>query len=826
MPLNRLRYLLVLIAYLPAVLVAQQYALQVTDITPNYVTVVNPGAASVGDAILVYQFGGAQGIMSGAEAGTVNDYRNAGRYELARITGIRGNTVSLDQPLVHSYDLTYTQVIGDAGIENRTVGNLAAASLSDGAGGILLVTARQSLTINGQLDASGRGFRGGEGVEKPGDCNFLSPSDGFTYPEGDFRGTRRGGGIVAIPPGHELGRAPLANGGGGGNDHNSGGGGGGNLSRGGAGGENLTNSVFRCAGRYPGRGGYDLTADSSRVFLGGGGGAGHANNTSAAGGGAGGGIVVLWAPEIHFAAGSSVRVDGAPGVDVDGDGAGGGGAAGTIVVLADAVSGTPRLSLRGGRGGNTENQTDRCFGPGGGGSGGRLLLGGQFNLPADAVDLAGGEAGRRSGSTICAPADGAAQAGQPGVTERFVVRRPVSAFSLSATEICAGQTLVATDQSSGVDSVTWVVLPGAALTRFEPTATGVAIVFPIGSEGEYTLRQDVYLGSERRTGESVRFTVVTPPQAEGATVESIGDSVTVRVIGPSGYEAIIFDFGDGNSVTTGETEVGYRYASSGTYTITATLVNAGCGDFPLSAGEVDVPEATRAAILEKDPTGCAPLVIEPFDLSGGSYTSRLWTFPGGTPATSTEEKPRVVYAQPGNYTATLILRGNTVGRDTVATLPVTVFDTPTAGFTYEVSERTVSLTNTSAGGQRSYWTFGDGAASEEDHPEHTYGKDSSYLVTLISTGPYCTDTLSQTITVGRSTATGDLAAAGISVYPNPTSGRVTIAGPATVLAVIDVRGRRLFTDGKTVDLSEQPPGVYLLQLLTREGVVVARVIRE
>ena len=807
-------------------LVAQQYSLQVKVIAPSYITVMNPGVTSIGDAVLVYQHGGAEGTLSGAAAGTVTDYRNAGRYELSRIDRIGGDTLFLNVPLRHAYELTFTQVVGNSGSETRTVDDLTATKFNGTSGGILFVTARETLTIRGRLDASGSGFGGGAGIQKPGDCNFLSPSDGYTYPEGDFRGTRRGAGILTIPSGHELGRAPLANGGGGGNDHNAGGGGGGNVTRGGRGGENITNSVFRCAGQYPGRGGYDLLRDSSRVFFGGGGGAGHANNTSAAGGGAGGGIVVLWAPEIRFVEGAIISVNGAAGDDVDGDGAGGGGAAGSVVILAEAVSGTPRFALRGGRGGNVQNQSDRCFGPGGGGAGGRLLLGGNFTLADAAVDYAGGAAGQRSGSAICGPTDGAAEAGEAGATEAFVVRRPVSGFTLADAEICAGQTLEVTDISSGLDSINWVVMPGSALINFTHTATGVLIEMPVGTEGEYTLRQDYYSGSELVVGQAQNFTVAATARAESVETTVDGDSVTVRVIDPVGFDEITYDFGDGSTLTTAEAEVGYRYAESGTYTVSATLVNASCGNLRLSAGEVMIPVATQAYILEKDPTGCAPLVIEPFDLSEGSYTSRLWSFPGGSPATSTEEKPRVIYTEPGNYTATLTLRGNTVGKDTVATLPITVFDTPTAGFTYTTDGRTLTLTNTTNGGQQNYWTFGDGQYSEDEHPVHTYTADSTYRVTLITTGISCTDTLTRLVTVGATTATTDVAAEGISVFPNPTSGRVRVAGPATIIAVLDARGRSLRFDANSVDLADQPSGIYLLQLRTQGRVVLARVLRE
>lgn len=59
-----------------------------------------------------------------------------------------------------------------------------------------------------------------------------------------------------------------------------------------------------------------------------------------------------------------------------------------------------------------------------------------------------------------------------------------------------------------------------------------------------------------------------------------------------------------------------------------------------------------------------------FDLSEAEATSRLWQFPGGTPATSTDPHPIVTYNTPGNYVATLTITNN-AGSDTEQ-VPVTI----------------------------------------------------------------------------------------------------------------------------------------------------------
>ena len=57
-------------------------------------------------------------------------------------------------------------------------------------------------------------------------------------------------------------------------------------------------------------------------------------------------------------------------------------------------------------------------------------------------------------------------------------------------------------------------------------------------------------------------------------------------------------------------------------------------------------------------------VIQFTDLSAGTPTAWQWSFPGGTPETSTEQAPQVYYTKPGNYDVTLKVT-NADGEDEV-----------------------------------------------------------------------------------------------------------------------------------------------------------------
>jgi PKD repeat protein len=60
---------------------------------------------------------------------------------------------------------------------------------------------------------------------------------------------------------------------------------------------------------------------------------------------------------------------------------------------------------------------------------------------------------------------------------------------------------------------------------------------------------------------------------------------------------------------------------------------------------------------------CSDLPVKFADISIGEPTSWFWSFPGGTPATSTAKNPSVVYTTAGNYNVTLVTT-NTYGTGT------------------------------------------------------------------------------------------------------------------------------------------------------------------
>jgi PKD repeat protein len=71
----------------------------------------------------------------------------------------------------------------------------------------------------------------------------------------------------------------------------------------------------------------------------------------------------------------------------------------------------------------------------------------------------------------------------------------------------------------------------------------------------------------------------------------------------------------------------------------------------------DSNEKPVSDFIVKGKSSCSDLPIEFSDLSTGEPTSWEWSFPGGTPSTSTSQNPKVTYKNSGSYGVTLVATG-------------------------------------------------------------------------------------------------------------------------------------------------------------------------
>lgn len=817
-------------------------AVTAIDTCAGTLQVTDTSGFKKGDAILIIQMQGAA-IASGNNSnyGNIQNLNSAGRYERAVLDSVGNGAFFLQNTLLNIYQPSgKIQAVRIASYTSVTVSDTVFARNWDGqTGGILALEVSDTLTLDAPLWADGTGFRGGTASIAPGNnCNFLIPETGYFYPVGNWRGSYKGEGVALSEAGKELGRGPQASGGGGGNDHNAGGGGGAHVGRGGIGGENDEPSAFGCDGYYPGFGGQALPNNPFRLFVGGGGGAGHANNTLNGSGAPGGGIIMVHAGVITGTQ-PVLSARGLPAKTADGDGGGGGGAGGSIRLEVQSAAQNLQINADGGKGGNTSNNNgDRCFGPGGGGSGGRIFT----NLTGIDMPL-GGQAGVVTNSTNgCNGTSNGATPGENGRVDTLQVT-PQSAWALHpeilvqplSDTVCLGAPAAFIVQTNPGNwqfqwqetyaGSSWINAgPGHAFSHAQ-TDTLVADSVYFSFDGLLLRVLVSRPGCFQITSDTVQISVLFPPFA-GFNYTATGENVTFQNFSAfaDGYH---WDFGDQQTST--EVNPQHTYSEEGNYTVTLTVFN-GC-DTVTASQQISILLLPEAGFVAPDSVAaCGPASVLFENQSSENSGSFLWQFPGGTPESSTDANPVVVYGNSGEYTVSLIVSNNAGSDTSVQTVQVQILDFPAAQFTYTLlPDGLVELVNTSTGDAGFVWDFGDNSPLVEADSvvSHTYSTNGEYTITLVASNACGASVFQQTIQV-ESGSVGTTEASDIyriRFYPNPADDFLVIdcsllQVPPDAVLLLDAAGRTVFSkNGFTewkpvVSLKNLPAGVYWVQVRT------------
>lgn len=388
-----------------------------------------------GDLLLIIQIQGAELSPTNSPAfGDVIDLGSAGLYEFVEVATVdaANSRITINtgcSGLKNGYQTSgHVQVIRVPQYTTLTVANAGSVTAKpwDGrTGGVIAVQVAGTAQIEGKLDASAAGFRGGE--RNPVVVNRLPNVGSFYLSMNALDGSNRGEGLGGFKGDYaslgQYGRGAAANGGGGGNRIGAGGGGGGNggsaadwsgqgvmaasavgaalawpldpgyqasqarAAGGGRGGYSVSDGQQDPTAVAPGDaswgqdlrrergglGGRPVPSDAkSRIYLGGGGGGGDDYMGTSGNGGRGGGLIFIDAGSIS--GGGQLLANGQVGADsiATSSGGGGGGAGGTIVLSADTVEGVSAVAQGGGGGGQAQAAT-MAGGPGGGGGGGFIV---------------------------------------------------------------------------------------------------------------------------------------------------------------------------------------------------------------------------------------------------------------------------------------------------------------------------------------------------------------------------------------------------------------------------------------------------------------------
>ncbi len=226
---------------------------------------------------------------------------------------------------------------------------------------------------------------------------------------------------------------------------------------------------------------------------------------------------------------------------------------------------------------------------------------------------------------------------------------------------------------------------------------------------------------------------------------SLSASLSASVLMGTYYLAV-------DGVGSGSLDVGYSdYASLGQFTLTGSVPPAPAAQPPTAICSLSAPTS-----------GPADLVVQ-FS-SGGSLDPQgatlIYDWDFGDGSSSAEANPSHTYANPGLYSASLLVY-NAAGLSAASGLSINVLPrleppvseafmtTPTVGLVPLTVQFSSMGSMDPEGGALSYhWDLGDGTSSTEPHPVHTYNTARAYFVLLTVTDPSgLTNTCALTITV-------------------------------------------------------------------------------
>jgi PKD repeat protein len=221
----------------------------------------------------------------------------------------------------------------------------------------------------------------------------------------------------------------------------------------------------------------------------------------------------------------------------------------------------------------------------------------------------------------------------------------------------------------------------------------------------------------------------------------IGDQVQFTSLENENVSSWEWTFEGGSPATSSEQNPVVTYEEWGVFSVSLVVSGSGSTDELVVANHMTIGEVVFADFTSDLTTIDAGGTVNYTSQPNANVTSMTWTFEGGTPATSTEANPSVVYDTEGTYTTTLVATGAsgetiTVERVAYVTVNPILFvdatfqaDTPTSideaqTVTYSIVDDTNVDTY--------LWTFPGGTpgTSSDPNPTITYNTPGLHDVTL------------------------------------------------------------------------------------------------
>lgn len=196
-------------------------------------------------------------------------------------------------------------------------------------------------------------------------------------------------------------------------------------------------------------------------------------------------------------------------------------------------------------------------------------------------------------------------------------------------------------------------------------------------------------------------------------------------------------------------------------------------------------------------------------LSSANALTHKWTFINGTPSTSAENNPVVIYKKKGSNLVSLSVANTAGSTASTKNKAITVLEkaAPQAAFSSDkaviLPGDSILFTNQSKDAKSLKWTFEDGLPAESTitSPVVTYNNSGNYRVKLVATNDFGVDSVTNEnfVVVGTSSNVDIPTLSGFTLYPNPVSAS---------------------TDFVTIRFTNQKTGIYKVDLYNLQGILI------
>jgi len=369
------------------------------------------------------------------------------------------------------------------------------------------------------------------------------------------------------------------------------------------------------------------------------------------------------------------------------------------------------------------------------------------------------------------------------------------------TTICAGYKLLL--NASGANSYRWLNGPASSTYAVRPFA-----------DAQYVVEGKDALGCSDFDTVNVTTNAIPDITVSNDTAVCFGQRVTLEASGGASYEW----------------EGGPQTASYNFLPLTTKYyyVNVEGSNGCVGRDSVEVEVGKRPVItISNDTTIC----------EGSTITLEVVSNDDATFEWNTGQSGKTLSVSPTEATTYTMTASNAIGCFSQDSVRVDVDPLPRAGFSYSLTARDVTFSNTSTNADSYLWEFGDGADNTDRNTFHRYAQDGDYTVVLTATNDCGSDDTTVVIKI-ENLGYENLRNSGYHVYPNPASSSINIRKlPGTPLQydweIYDVNGKlidRTFEfiqqSDYQIDVSHFTPGIYFLEITDEHGLNRIKFVKE